>query len=333
MHTTTRVILVRHGRSTFNDKGCYQGSSDDAVLTPKGLETARQVGESLRHTPIHAIYTSPLRRVQQTTCEILKGRCASQSPPVKISPHLKEISLSQWEGLTYKYVQQHFSEQYQCWQHQPDQFELPLRVKPAVKSAEAAKVTEVTEDSFAAGTRIPQSGVAVAQKNYFPVRSLYQRAHQFWQQTLPSHLGKTLLVVGHSGTNHALISTALGLHPRHHHSLQQSNCGISQLVFSHSASGQSLPFAQLQQLNQTTSIGEVFPKLKQGKQGLRLLLLASDQLTPEHCQRLADRMAEMTAAMPIDFSLTASTVKPALLDLLNRQSVGLHLTAQDDSFF
>lgn len=41
-----RVVLVRHGQSTWNEEGRIQGSSDLSVLTPKGesqAETSRQM--------------------------------------------------------------------------------------------------------------------------------------------------------------------------------------------------------------------------------------------------------------------------------------------------
>ena len=41
-----RVVLVRHGQSTWNDEGRIQGSSNFSVLTPKGesqAETSRQM--------------------------------------------------------------------------------------------------------------------------------------------------------------------------------------------------------------------------------------------------------------------------------------------------
>ncbi|MEM6321553.1 MAG: histidine phosphatase family protein, partial [Bacteroidota bacterium] len=36
MRAKTRVILLRHGRSTLNDQGRYQGSSDNSELTAAG---------------------------------------------------------------------------------------------------------------------------------------------------------------------------------------------------------------------------------------------------------------------------------------------------------
>lgn len=255
----SQIILVRHGRSTFNDQGRYQGSSDEAVLTLKGIETACQVGDYLRHTPIDAVYTSPLMRAQQTTAEIIKTMDHKQSPPVTVSNALREIDLSVWEGLTYGDVRQQQRDTYTCWQQHPDEFKLPA----------------------ADGTY------------HFPVNDLYKRAQTFWT-SLPHTPGKTSLVISHGGTNHALISTALGISAKGHHSLQQSNCGINILEFS----GQAV---QLTQLNQTTAIQETLPKLKAGKQGLRLLLLAKDNLTFVTCDRLVHRLADIK----LDFCLSS----------------------------
>jgi probable phosphoglycerate mutase len=37
---STKIILVRHARTTYNEQGRYQGSSDDSVLTEKGHQDA-----------------------------------------------------------------------------------------------------------------------------------------------------------------------------------------------------------------------------------------------------------------------------------------------------
>ncbi len=275
MQPLTRVILVRHGRSTFNEQGRYQGSSNQAVLTPTGIETSQQVGRYLKHllsdTPIHIMYSSPLQRVQQTAHEIAKALPSPQRPPMVVSDELKEISLSLWEGLTYTQVKQRFSQQYQCWQQRPHEFELPIQ---AAEHSDKSMAVEAT--------------------TYFPVQDLYHKARQFWHNLLARYSGCTVLIVSHSGTIHALLSTALGISPAHHHRLQQSNCGVSELTFSGS-------HIQLHQLNQTAALNETLPKLKVSKQGLRLLLLAGEGLTPGSCKRLAERLQ----VSPIDFCLSA----------------------------
>lgn len=282
----SRVILVRHGRSTFNDQGRYQGSSDEAVLTLKGIETACQVGDYLRHIPIDAMYTSPLMRAKQTAGEILKRLDNQQPTSVTMSNLLREMDLSVWEGLTYEYVRHKYQDAYTCWRQQPHEFKLPA----------------------ADGTY------------YFPVNELYRRAQTFWTG-LPQSPGKTILVVSHGGTNHALISTALGLSAKDHHSLQQSNCGISMLEFL----GQAV---QLTQLNQTTAIKETLPKLKAGKHGLRLLLLAEDSLTPEVCDRLGRRLAKIQ----LDFCLSDTTGQKWLPSLLQSYPRIVQLVNEQEDF-
>lgn len=346
---TTRVILVRHGRSTFNDQGRYQGSSNSSVLTEKGLQTAHQVGTYLNQRfykkasnpkvsepPIDLIYTSPLRRVQQTAEAISQAIAPSARPPVVVNSYLKEISLSLWEGLTYNYVKQQYSEEYQTWQQRPELFELPVsftqtqRLKAQQSVADGKPVT------------LDRAATAIAQKTYFPVRDLYQAAQQFWQTVLPQHPGHTLLIVSHSGTIHALISTALGLSPRHHHSLQQSNCGISELTFcresngNNSLSADSSSFSdlssrysvQLHQLNQTAALGETLPKIKTNKKGLRLLLLPNDKLTLEACKRLTCQIA----SLPLDFCLAANMGASELSALLRDCLSVMRLEADSANF-
>jgi phosphoserine phosphatase len=250
---TTRVILVRHGRSTFNEQGRYQGSSDEAVLTDSGVMGARQVGQWLQDQEIHAIYTSPLKRVQQTLSEMLANVASPTSTLVQASQHirhdhrLREIDLPDWEGKSFREVRENYAEDYRCWKQMPQSFRME-------------NLSDISPHNI--GALKQKTGI-------FPVVDLYQRVQEFWQEILPRHLGQTILIVGHGGTNHALISTALGLEPSSHHRLQQSNCGISELHFPAGAQHR----AKLHLLNLTTPLGETLPKLKEGKTGLRLLLV------------------------------------------------------------
>jgi phosphoserine phosphatase len=193
---STKIILVRHARTTYNEQGRYQGSSDDSVLTEKGHQDALSTGLALQKYNFDAIYTSPLTRVQQTIQAIfttLKQK-NNNIPPLFIDHRLTEIQMSDWQGLLYQEVKEKFIDAYNYWQNTPHLFTLN-------------------------GT-------------FFPVRELFKQAQQFWQKILTKHRGQTILIVAHGGTNRALISTAVGLNPEYYHSLQQSNCGISCLEFS-----------------------------------------------------------------------------------------------------
>jgi phosphoserine phosphatase len=268
----TRIILVRHGQSTYNAEKRYQGSCDDSVLTDIGCDGALKTGVALQSEPISAIYTSPLKRAQQTAQGILQA--CDRPIAFHTHPALKEIDLPNWEGLPFKYVREHFAADYQCWRECPHQFQIQVETE-AISSGGAAVATRVK--------------TAV-----FPVLELYDRAQRFWAEILPRHAGQTVLVVSHGGTIRALLQTALGLDAAQFHGFQQSNCGISIVEFSHPES----PQATLVAMNQTAHLGEVLPKPKDGKRGLRLVLASDSGLDRSAA------LAQFLHAADLDFSLS-----------------------------
>jgi phosphoserine phosphatase len=320
----TRVILIRHGRSTYNEQGRYQGSCDDSVLTAKGQKMACQTGLALQEFDIDAIYTSPLQRVQQTTRDILSALSikGDRLPSVCVAEQLKEIYMAAWQGLSYQYVKDNFAEDYRCWKECPHEFRFSVEGKP-----------------------------------YFPIPELYKTAHQFWQDILPKHQGQTVLIVAHGGTNRALISTAMGLSPERYHTLQQSNCGISILEFNETLTPLSPPLfkggspeekfrgevqkgsleeekrqtssVQLTALNLTAHLGETLPKLKEGKQGLRLLLLPSTT-TEAQAQHLAKILEETS----LNFILSADLYHSRAIaePFLAIQPTAVHLQVLREDF-
>ncbi len=297
--TTTKVILVRHARTTYNEQGRYQGSNDESVLTETGRQTAYQTGLALQQYNFDAIYTSPLTRVKQTSYAIISAlkEKTDNLPPILIEPKLTEIHMSDWQGLYYQEVQEKFPEAYRCWQETPHLFSCaPL-------------------------------GKGTPNRLFFPVVELFKQAEQFWQEVLNKHRGKTILVVAHSGTNRALISTAIGLNPEHYHSLQQSNCGISCLEFSSINSNRG----KLNYLNDTSHLGKKMPKLKAGKTGWRWLLL-SDKLTSNFIE--SSWLSESIEENLIDLLLTDDSQKSELLalNLLKKSKQIIHLPLAQDRF-
>ncbi|WP_017318087.1 histidine phosphatase family protein [Mastigocladopsis repens] len=233
----TRVILIRHGQSTYNALGLYQGSSDESVLTETGRSAACQTGAYLKGLAFDAVYSSSLKRAHQTAREILGVMAPTVDPnTIVVTDLLRETDLPAWQGLTFKYVQEKFAADYRTWKQRPHEFSM-----------------EIPYQSF------------------YPALDLYNRVRQFWQEVLPRHIGQTLLLVTHGGTNRALITTALGVTPDRYHCIQQSNCGISVLHFPDG----SLESGRLVAMNLTSHVGENLPKLQEGNQGLRLLLVPS----------------------------------------------------------
>ncbi|GAB4161706.1 MAG: hypothetical protein Fur0046_40360 [Cyanobacteria bacterium J069] len=277
---------MRHGRSDLNDAGRYQGSSDASQLTAKGRLASRQVGQYLRHCAIAHLYVSPLQRAQQTVQELLPQLAATAPIPITTAGVLREIDLPAWEGLRYDEVKTRFPEAYRCWQITPEQLAMAV----------------------GKGEMNPQSD---SQALIYPVRDVYQRAAEFWTLTLPQHRGQTLLVVSHGGTIQALVNTALGLPPEQHHQIQQTHSGLTVIDFA----TPSLGAGRLHLLNLTTPIGERLPKLKAGKQGLRLLLLP--------CQARTRPAADL-ATLVQDYPIAACVVEDQPWCHLSQRSLLTH---------
>ena len=70
---TIRLVLVRHGLSSFNAKGLIQGRTDDSLLTDEGYEQAQKAGKALSNINFDKIYSSPLIRAAETAKTIQKS--------------------------------------------------------------------------------------------------------------------------------------------------------------------------------------------------------------------------------------------------------------------
>ncbi|MEO1132986.1 MAG: histidine phosphatase family protein, partial [Cyanobacteria bacterium J06639_1] len=62
MSSAIRVVVVRHGESTYNIEKRIQGRLDRSELTPRGIEQANCVQKALEDVQIDRAYVSPLRR-------------------------------------------------------------------------------------------------------------------------------------------------------------------------------------------------------------------------------------------------------------------------------
>src|SRR6266571_6575575 len=89
-----RLLLVRHGESTWNREHRIQGQLDPP-LSAEGRRQAARLAHRLTGRKPHGLYTSDLRRAVETAAPIeqITGLQATKLP------ELREIFLGEWEGL------------------------------------------------------------------------------------------------------------------------------------------------------------------------------------------------------------------------------------------
>ncbi|NEO79083.1 histidine phosphatase family protein [Moorena sp. SIO4G3] len=302
----TRVVIVRHGQSTYNIQQIIQGRSDQSVLTDKGRADAQKVGTALSSLSFDAIYCSPLQRAKQTAEIILSY--LPDAPQLQPSDQLMEIDLPLWQNLHKNEVKEKFPEDYQRWKERPHEFSMVIPT-------------------------------AVGSKEHFPVLELYKQAEQFWQEVIPLYQGGTILIVAHNGINRCLISSAIGVTPPRYHSIRQSNCGINVLNFT-GGWGETV---QLESLNQTSHLGETLPRRGDIDQGLRLLLVRHGETDWNRASRFQGQIdvplndngrkqgqqaAEFLKDIPIDLAVSSPMLRPketAEIILQSHPNVNLQL--------
>lgn len=92
------LLLVRHGQSTANAKGVWQGQLD-YPLSDEGLRQAALASRALARMPFDALYSSPLARAFQTA-EIIARRASFVGGIVPVRG-LTERAGGVLEGLTW----------------------------------------------------------------------------------------------------------------------------------------------------------------------------------------------------------------------------------------
>lgn len=105
-----RLLLARHGQSTWNAERRFQGATDIA-LSALGRAQAAALGQALAGYRVRAAYVSPYRRARET------AELALVDTPVPLSTmdELRELSLGDWEGCTVDEVRGREGDPYRAW--------------------------------------------------------------------------------------------------------------------------------------------------------------------------------------------------------------------------
>ena len=229
-----RLLLVRHGLSSFNKERRIQGRDDLSNLSEEGHEQARALGRSLQDVSIQAVYSSPLQRAAATTASLLETQ-GGQAPDPVFDDGLLEVDLEPWSGQTIDELMQGSTEAYKIWKQRPMELELQRR-----------------------------DG-----SSYKPLPELMEQAQDFISKLLerhPANGNDTVLVVAHNAILRCLMLVLLGEPDHGFRRLRVDNTSLS--VFN-IRPGENGPQVQIECLNSTTHLQ---PLPEKGKNA-RLILV------------------------------------------------------------
>ncbi|MCC6615054.1 MAG: histidine phosphatase family protein [Anaerolineae bacterium] len=100
----TRVHIIRHGETTWNNEKRWQGHLD-IPLSERGIQQAKLLAQYLKPFPITAVYTSDLQRAELTG-KIIADALGLQP---HADPRLREMNLGVFQGLTMGEIQSRYA--------------------------------------------------------------------------------------------------------------------------------------------------------------------------------------------------------------------------------
>lgn len=223
-----RIVLVRHGLSSFNIEHRIQGRDDLASLTEAGQGQARATGQALGDLNFEAAYSSPLRRAASTARTLLAEQGQDLEP--RFHDGLLEIDLAPWSGLLRTELKERYPDQESQWRLAPEALEL----------------------------RRPDGSC------YLPLPELMEQALAFKEYLLETHpqasdptAQATVLVVAHNAILRCLILALLGLPAKSFRRLRLDNASISVLNLSPGPQGGLT--TQVESLNGLAHLGLPLP--------------------------------------------------------------------------
>jgi probable phosphoglycerate mutase len=116
----TRVIVVRHGETAWNNEKRWQGHLD-SPLTAKGLSQAQALARRLSGERFSALYSSDLGRAHQTAQIIATATGHS----VVLDARLRERKLGVFQGLTSDEIRAVHAEEYELYRARDPDHRLP----------------------------------------------------------------------------------------------------------------------------------------------------------------------------------------------------------------
>ena len=158
-----KLILVRHGETSWNKERRVQGSDSDIELNDTGLEQARKVANFLKNEPIDAIFSSPMQRARATAEAI----ASYHQVPVKFDQGLKELNVGELEGMSAVNLRTTFSQFLMQWWQDGGATKLPSGESLVELQQRAWKVIERLLERYKTSPEHNTETTVVVVSHYF----------------------------------------------------------------------------------------------------------------------------------------------------------------------
>lgn len=113
--------MIRHGVTAWNSERRFQGQID-TPLSAEGEQQVQLLGQRFEADgPVHALYSSDLRRTWQTAEPI----AAATGLPVLPEPGLRERAFGAFEGMTLDEILREHEEPYRRWRSRELDYAVP----------------------------------------------------------------------------------------------------------------------------------------------------------------------------------------------------------------
>lgn len=112
--TLDRLVLWRHGETTYNATGRIQGHLD-VPLSEVGQRQARTAAVEVATFAPNRVFCSDLRRAAETAAELT----SRMTVPISYDKRLRETHVGEWQGLSRAEVESGWPGDWDTWQVDP----------------------------------------------------------------------------------------------------------------------------------------------------------------------------------------------------------------------
>jgi broad specificity phosphatase PhoE len=179
----TKIVLVRHGQTSWNALGLLQGNAD-VPLDATGVVQAQNLSVNISTKTVHAVYSSPLSRAYDTAQAIADVH----QLPVKVRGNLREIGVGIYTGYRATQIP---SEVQISWSTNPD-FAMPSGIPDTTNLLDPSYVENI----------------------YFEGESLNMVSDRTWHgitNLAKQHCGENVVTVTHGGVIQIALTHVYGL--------------------------------------------------------------------------------------------------------------------------